>query len=87
MNVYASPSNNFKNRRYKVKIPDRYYIDPVAFYMDNLLESKTLRNLRKNKKIVDIGIKLKSGKVVPAGAKKNMACILLAKLSNYFIKK
>ena len=70
MNVYASPSNNFKNRRYKVKISDRYYVDPVAFYMDNLLESKRLRNLSKNKKIVDIGIKLKSGEVVPAGAKK-----------------
>ena len=38
--------------------------------MDNLLESKRLRNLSKNKKIVDIGIKLKSGEVVPAGAKK-----------------
>lgn len=70
MNVYASPNNKFKSRRYKVKIEDRYYIDPVAFYMNNILESKTLRNLSENKKIVDIGIKLESGEVVPAGAKK-----------------
>ena len=29
-----------------------------------------LKNLSKNEKIVDIGIKLKTGEVVPAGAKK-----------------
>ena len=68
MNVFASPSRKYKIRGHKVKINKRFYIDPVAFYKNELFGANKF-NKRKNK-TVNVGAKLESGIVIPKKAKR-----------------
>ena len=68
MNVYASPNNKFEIRGHRVKIKNRTYIDPVAFFSETEISSQKLRLLPKQKKKIEVGTKLRSGEIIPAKA-------------------
>ena len=70
MNVYASPSNRYKIRGHKVKIKDRYYIDPITFYKEKLEESEKISKFTKKEKIINVGVKLKTGEFIPNRTRK-----------------
>lgn len=70
MNVYASPSNRYKIRGHKVKIKDRYYVDPVSFYSNKLEDSRKIKKWGKKEKIINVGVKLKTGESMPDNARK-----------------
>ena len=68
MNVYASPVDRYKVRGHKVRIKRRFFIDPVAFYRDNLSSANEL-NKKKNAPI-RVGVKLENGPIIPKNAKR-----------------
>ena len=70
MNAYASASNTFKTRDHKVRIDGREYLDPLAVYRSGAADSHRMRSLADTDKATDVGVRLASGEVVPAGARK-----------------
>ena len=70
MNVYASPTNRYKIRGHKVKIKDRYYVDPVAFYKSTIEDGNIISEYDKNNKIINVGVKLENGEHIPGNTRK-----------------
>ena len=70
MNVYSSTNNKYRTRKHKVKIKNRGYVDPVAFYRNGAINSHQVRILSKREKIINIGVKLLSGKIIPENSKR-----------------
>ncbi len=68
MNVYASPSSQYKIKGHKVKIKRRVYIDPVAFYKSSLFVADELKKNRFSPVLV--GVKLENGMVMPENSKR-----------------
>ena len=64
MNVYVSPNKLYKVKGHKVKIKERYYIDPVSFYREKLDDSRKIREFIKKRKIINVGVKLQTGEYI-----------------------
>lgn len=70
MNAYASPSRKYKITSRGVKIKHRIYIDPVAFYMNDLFKGDQLKRLPGKQKLIRVGVKLKNGSMIPKETRK-----------------